>query len=73
MNSRSIGVGLALCTAVISGFAIFVNSYAVRELTDAALFTTLKNAVAAMALLGLAALTVRRRDIARLDRRAWPA
>ena len=71
MNSRSVGVGLALCTAVISGFAIFLNSYAVRELTDPALFTTLKNAAAGLALLGLAALTVRRHDVARLDRRAW--
>ena len=60
MNRTTRGVALALATALISGVAIFVNSYAVKEIADAALFTTLKNSVAALALLGVTVLAARR-------------
>ena len=50
MNRIGKGIALALGTALISGVAIFVNSYAVKALPDAALFTTLKNGVAALVL-----------------------
>ncbi|KRT64424.1 MAG: hypothetical protein XU10_C0002G0031 [Chloroflexi bacterium CSP1-4] len=49
------GVGLAFATAVISGLAIYLNSFAVKQVPDPAVFTTLKNAVAAGLLVGLAA------------------
>jgi drug/metabolite transporter (DMT)-like permease len=65
------GVGLALGTAVISGFSVFINSFAVKQLPDAAVYTTLKNGVAAIILIGLALLVVRGSEIRRLDRRAW--
>ena len=73
MNRTTLGVALAACTALISGFAIFLNSYAVKIVTDAALFTTLKNGVAGLALVGvLMAVAARRpRYVAPLDRRAW--
>ena len=73
MNRTTLGVALAACTALISGFAIFLNSYAVKMVTDAALFTTLKNGVAGLALVGvLMAVAARRpRYVAPLDRRAW--
>jgi drug/metabolite transporter (DMT)-like permease len=45
------GLSLALATAVISGFAIFINGYASREFDSATLFTTLKNAFVGLALL----------------------
>lgn len=51
----AIGVSLALATAVISGVAVFLNSQAVRAFPDATLFTTLKNSIAAVVLLGAAA------------------
>jgi len=60
MNRTTRGVALALATALISGVAIFVNSYAVKEIADAALFTTLKNGVAALGLLGVTVLAARR-------------
>jgi len=60
MNRTTRGVALALATALISGVAIFVNSHAVKEIADAALFTTLKNSVAALALLGVTVLAARR-------------
>lgn len=65
------GVGLAFATAVISGFSIFVNAFAVKQLPDAAVFTTLKNGVAALLLVGLAAVTVRPAEIRAMDRRSW--
>jgi len=73
MNRTTMGVALAACTAMISGFAIFLNSYAVKEIADAALFTTLKNGIAGIALVGvLMAVSARRpRRMPSLDRRAW--
>ena len=41
------GVILAFVTATISGVSIFVNGLAVKQLPDPALYTTLKNGVAA--------------------------
>jgi drug/metabolite transporter (DMT)-like permease len=49
------GVGLAFATAAISGLAIYLNSFAVKQVPDPAVYTTLKNAVAAALLVGLAA------------------
>lgn len=46
-----VGVALALATATISGFAIFVNSYAVDEFDSPTVFTTLKNAFVGAVLL----------------------
>lgn len=71
MNRTSTGIGLALGTALISGVAIFLNSYAVREMSDAALFTTLKNGVAALCLLAIALLAVRRPQLRPMTRRSW--
>jgi hypothetical protein len=47
------GVLLALGTALISGVSIFVNGLAVKQLPDPALYTTLKNGVAAILLVTL--------------------
>jgi uncharacterized membrane protein len=53
-TSVGAGIGLALGTAVISGIAVFVNGFAVRQFDDAATYTTLKNGVAAVVLLAAA-------------------
>jgi drug/metabolite transporter (DMT)-like permease len=71
MNRTGSGIALALVTALISGVAIFVNSYAVKEIADAALFTTLKNGVAALALLGVTVLAARRPQPLPAGARAW--
>lgn len=65
------GVGLAFATALISGVSIFVNGFAVKQLPDAAVYTTLKNGVAALILVALAAMTVRPAQVRSLDRRSW--
>jgi len=65
------GIALAFGVALISGVSVLVNSYAVKQVPDAAVYTTLKNGVAAFLLIGVAALVVRRSEVRALDRRAW--
>ena len=45
------GIVFAFAAAMISGLAIFVNASAVKQLPDAAVYTTLKNGVAAIVLI----------------------
>lgn len=71
MNRMRAGIALALVTALISGLSIYLNGYAVKQVADAALFTTLKNAVATVALLAVALTIVRRADVRSVDRRSW--
>ncbi len=47
------GVALAFGTALISGLSVYLNAFAVRQVPDPAVFTTLKNAVAAGLLVAL--------------------
>lgn len=65
-RTRAWGIGLALATAVISGFAIFVNGYGVRDWRAAgastASYTTAKNLVAAVLLVGVIGLLSARRS-----------
>ena len=65
------GVGLAVVAACISGLAIWLNAFAVKQVPDAAVYTTLKNGVAAVVLLALAAPLVRRSDVGQVDRTGW--
>lgn len=65
------GVGLAFGAALISGFSIFVNGFAVKQLPDPAVYTTLKNGVAALILAMLAAAAVRPAQVRSLERRSW--
>ena len=65
------GVLLALATAAISGVSIFVNGLAVKQLPDPALYTTLKNGIAAALLIALAAATVRPASLRAVPRRSW--
>jgi len=59
-HQRSVGIGLAAVTALVSGFSVFVNASAVRAFGDPVLFTTLKNGVAAVALAAIALAVVDR-------------
>jgi len=61
MNRLRTGITLAAVTALISGVSVFLNSYAVKDLPDAGLFTTLKNSAAALALFVVALPLVRAR------------
>lgn len=50
-STRRTGILLALGTAAISGFAVFLNADAVRAFGDATAYTTAKNLVAAVVLI----------------------
>jgi drug/metabolite transporter (DMT)-like permease len=67
------GVVLAFVVALISGVSVFVNAFAVKQLPDAAVYTTLKNGVAALILIVAALAVVPRAEVRALDRRSWTA
>ncbi len=76
-RTRRWGIGIAAVTAVISGFAVFMNGYGVRAWKEAgvstASYTTMKNLVAAVLLgtiLVLATRTKRRSGFTRPQRPA---
>lgn len=64
-ETRRTGLLLAAVTAVVSGFAVFINGYGVRawsEISDPTTYTTLKNVVAAVVLVTVATLVTRRKS-----------
>jgi drug/metabolite transporter (DMT)-like permease len=67
------GFGLAFGAALISGLAVYLNGFAVKQLPDAAVYTTLKNAVAALILIVAAVGLGAVRDVRAIERRRWPA
>jgi drug/metabolite transporter (DMT)-like permease len=66
------GLLLALGAALISGLSIYLNAFAVKQLPDAALFTTLKNGVAALVLVGAALGMGAVGELRTIERRRWP-
>jgi drug/metabolite transporter (DMT)-like permease len=70
-NTLRWGVGLAFGAALISGFSIFINGFAVKQLPDPAVYTTLKNGVAAVLLIGLVLASGAASQVRSMDRRAW--
>lgn len=67
------GLALAFIAASISGLAIYLNAFAVKQLPDAAVYTTLKNGVAAGALVLIAIGLGAARDVRTIERHRWPA
>jgi len=67
------GLALAVVAACISGLAIWLNAFAVKQVPDAAVYTTLKNGVAAAVLLLLAAAAVRPAQVREVGRTSWLA
>jgi drug/metabolite transporter (DMT)-like permease len=72
-NQVRTGILLAVGAALISGLSIYVNAFAVKQLPDAAVFTTLKNAVAAGILVAAALALGAARDVRSIRRSSWPA
>jgi drug/metabolite transporter (DMT)-like permease len=58
-RQRRSGIALAFGAAVVSGFAVFINSYGVRAVPDATVYTTAKNLVAAIVLVAVAMMSPR--------------
>ncbi len=67
-RTRTAGIGLAFVTAAISGVSVFVNGYGTKHFRDATVYTTSKNLVAAVLLLGVAfgVKVLRRSDAPRM-------
>jgi drug/metabolite transporter (DMT)-like permease len=61
---------LAFAAAIISGFSIWVNSYAVKEVSDPVVFTSAKNATVGLALVTVLLMSgiTPRQEIKRLSR-----
>jgi drug/metabolite transporter (DMT)-like permease len=80
VSGRHLGVILAVITAVISGFAVFINGYGLRAWAGTAnptTYTTFKNIVAAFVLVGIALVAGKRKKDRGLERpqstRQWLA
>ena len=54
MTTRATGIAIAFVTAVVSGIAVYVNAKGVSHFDDATVYTTAKNAVAGLLLVGIA-------------------
>jgi drug/metabolite transporter (DMT)-like permease len=68
---RRHGMMLAAATAVISGFAVFINGYGVRAwkgIADPTTYTTFKNLIAALVLMAIGIMATRRRSSEGLTR-----
>ncbi len=65
------GVYLAFLTALISGFAVFLNKFAVSVWSDSSVFTTAKNLVATVFLISLMVLLKRIPELKNLNKKQW--
>jgi drug/metabolite transporter (DMT)-like permease len=70
--TRRTGILLALATAVISGFSVFLNSYGVKAFGNPTAYTTAKNVVSALVLIAVVAIGRRGGHAARLTRPRGP-
>jgi drug/metabolite transporter (DMT)-like permease len=65
------GVYFALATAIISGFSIYINKFAVMEMKDPFIFTTVKNLAVAALLFAFLILPKALPELRSLSRRQW--
>ena len=68
-NTFKFAIGLALLTAVFSGVNNFITKIAVTAVKDPVVYTTLKNAIVAVFLMGMIIIWKKRGEIARLTRK----
>lgn len=65
------GVYLALFTAIISGFAVFLNKFAVGFWNNSSVFTTAKNLIVTILLTSLILLAKKLPSLKKLPKRDW--
>lgn len=65
------GIYLAFITSIISGFAIFLNKFAVFAWNNSSVFTTAKNLVAAVFLVSLIFLLKKLPELKTLSKKQW--
>ncbi len=66
------GIALAIGAALISGLAVYLNAFGVKQMPDPAVYTTLKNGVAAAVLVGLLVATGGLREVRAIPSAHWP-
>jgi drug/metabolite transporter (DMT)-like permease len=71
-DSLDRGIALAVGAALISGLAVYLNAFGVKQVPDPAVYTTLKNAVAAAVLLALLIVTGRLGEVRTIPASRWP-
>ncbi|PIS40635.1 MAG: hypothetical protein COT26_02270 [Candidatus Kerfeldbacteria bacterium CG08_land_8_20_14_0_20_43_14] len=65
------GMSLALITAVISGFANFIAKIGVTSVKNPVVFTTLKNSIVAVLLIGLVLSLGKIKELKALSKKSW--
>lgn len=65
------GILFVLATTVISGFSIYYNKFGVAQVSDAFVYTTLKNMLVAVGLLAVLGLAMSWRELRQFTRRQW--
>lgn len=70
-NRMAAATGLALGTAAISGVSNFLNKIGVTAVKDPIVYTTLKNAIVAIGLIGIIIAVKQWREIIRLTKNQW--
>ncbi|MBU1908159.1 DMT family transporter [Patescibacteria group bacterium] len=69
--SRMSGLKLAFITAIISGFAVFINKFGVVLWANSSAYTTAKNVVAAIFLTALILFFKKQAELRRLSKKQW--
>jgi drug/metabolite transporter (DMT)-like permease len=65
------GIYFALATAIISGFSVYINKFAVMQMKDPFVFTTVKNVAVALMLFALLTAPRALPELKRLSGRQW--
>lgn len=65
------GIKLALLTALISGFAVFINKFGVKLFESSSVYTTAKNLVAAILLTGMLLIFKNHKELKNLAKKQW--
>jgi len=71
MFGKNKGISLALATAFISGFAVFMNKFAVAFWQNSSVFTTAKNIIVAVLLISAIILFGKIKEIKSLNKNHW--
>ena len=71
MFGENKGITLALATAFISGFAVFMNKFAITFWQNSSVFTTAKNIIVAVLLISVIILFGKIKELKSLNRNNW--
>jgi drug/metabolite transporter (DMT)-like permease len=69
--NRMNGITLAFITAIISGFAVFINKFGVALWSNSSVYTTAKNIIAAMFLTALLFILKKSGELRKLSKSQW--